>query len=461
MKVFHDRHSELESLERAFAAQAAALYILYGRRRLGKTTLLQRFATDKPGVYHVADRSAEVDAIGRLAASMALAWGEPAFAAPRYRTFGDLFAAYDRLRPTSRSLLILDEYQYLCEVQPALGSILQRHWDESWSTSNLMVVLCGSVLSMMYRETLARSSPLFGRRTGGWLLKPMRFREVSAFYPGRTPAETVRLWALSGGVPRYAEIVGAHPDFSSALRAGILSKDGPLYAEARLLLQDEVTTPNVYASILSAVASGANRISEIAGRLALPANQLTRYLAVLSDMGLVERVVPATEPSPERSKRGLYRISDAHLGLWFGCVAPFMSLLEFGEVGRVEQLMAERLTHHVSRAFEECCRQYVEDRLDTLCAVRVGRYWDRQTEVDVVAVDEAGEVVLAGECKWTRGPVGVGVGEALLRKVEQLWPGRHGRPTLAVFSSGPFTPALRAWARERGAWLVSTRDMVG
>jgi AAA+ ATPase superfamily predicted ATPase len=460
MTVFHDRERGLESLERSFASPEAALYVLYGRRRLGKTTLLRRFAGDKPGVYHVADRSTGVDAIRLLSRSMALAFGDASFADPSYGTFGDLFTAYDRLRPTTKSYLILDEYQYLCEVQPALSSIVQRQWDSAWRRAPVMVVLCGSVMSMMYKETLARSSPLYGRRTGQWLLRPMRFHEVGAFYPGRSPVERVRLWALSGGVPRYAELTAAHRDFATALRACVLAKDGPLYAEARLLLHDEVTTPNVYWSLLHAVASGANRISEIAGRVGLPANQLTRYLSALSDMGLVQRQVPVTERDPEKSKRGLYQIDDAFLRLWFGCVAPFESLLEFGQVERVADLMRERLSRHLAWAFEDVCRQHVEDRLHEIGAVKVGRFWSRHEEIDVVAVDQEGAVVFAAECKWTGRPASLEVGEALRRKVERLWPDQLDRIRLAVFSAGGFGEALQRWARAHDAWLLSAKDLV-
>lgn len=460
MNTFHDREHEVESLDRSFEGSAAALYILYGRRRLGKTTILRRFAEGKPGVYHMADRSTETGAIRLLAQSMARGLGDASFASPSYATFGDLFTAYDRVRPTGKSYLILDEYQYLCEVQPALSSIVQRQWDSAWSQAPVMVVLCGSIMSMMHKETLARSSPLHGRRTGQWLLRPMRFREVGAFFAARSPLERVRLWALSGGVPRYAEIVASHRDFASALRACALAKDGPLYAEARLLLHDEVTTPNVYWSILHAVASGANRISEIAGRVGLPANQLTRYLAALADMGLVQRHLPVTESSPEKSKRGLYQLDDAFLRLWFGCVAPFESLLEFGQIERVEELMHDRLSRHLAWAFEDACRQHVEDRLPELGAVRVGRHWSRHEELDVVAVDEQGEVVLAGECKWSERPASAEVGEALRRNVERLWPDRHGRIRLAVFAAGGFNQPLREWAGAHGAWLVSARDLV-
>jgi AAA+ ATPase superfamily predicted ATPase len=460
MNTFTDRAEELASLERSFDGDGASLYVLYGRRRLGKTTLLRRFAEGRPGVYHMADRSAERDSIHLLARSIAAGLSDPAFADPEYRTFEDLLTAFDRARLPTKCYLILDEYQYLCEVQPALSSILQRHWDATWRTAPLMVVLCGSVVSMMYNETLARSSPLYGRRTGQWLLEPMRFKDVCAFHGSLDPVTQLELWALTGGVPRYAELTSSCVSLSDALRTSVLAKDGPLYAEARFLLQDEVSTPNVYWSILRAVSSGANRISEIAGRVGVPANQLTRYLGALSDLGLVTREVPVTERAPEKSKRGLYRLDDAFLRLWFGCVVSFESLLEFGRIDQVETLMQERLARQVAWAFERACRQHAEDELLQLGGVKVGRFWDRHAEVDVVAVDEDGRVVLAGECKWSNRRVGLEVGKALEQKVQTLWPDRAGQIRLALFSAQGFTPPVETWARANGTWLVSAKEMV-
>lgn len=460
MNRFTDRADELASLERSFDASGASLYVLYGRRRLGKTTLLRRFAERRPGVYHMADRTAERDAIHLLARSIAAGLSDPEFADPEYRTFGDLFVAFDRARPRRKCYLILDEYQYLCEVQPALSSILQRHWDATWRTAPLMVVLCGSLVSMMYNETLARSSPLYGRRTGQWLLQPLRFKDVCAFHEALDPVNKLELWALTGGVPRYAELTSSCKSLSEALRRCVLAKDGALYAEARFLLQDEVSTPNVYWSILRAVSSGANRISEIAGRVGVPANQLTRYLSALSDLGLITRDVPVTERVPEKSKRGLYQLDDAFLRLWFGCVVTFESLLEFGRVEQVEALMRDRLARQVAWAFERACREHAEDELARLGGVKVGRFWDRHAELDVVAVDEGGEVVLAGECKWSNRPVGLEVAKGLEQKVRDLWPHRAGQVRLALFSARGFTPPVETWARASRASLVSAKELV-
>lgn len=454
MNNFINREAELRSLNEDYARPGSSLYILYGRRRLGKTTLLRQFAARRPAVYHMADRSAEIDARRLLAGAMARGLGEATLQSSDFGDWYALLAAYDRLRPSQKTILILDEYQYLCEQQPAFSSILQRWWDEHWQHTPIMLILCGSVLSMMHRETLARSSPLFGRRTGQWLLAPLRFQHAQAFFPKLPARARLEMWALTGGVPRYAELASAYPGFTEALRHLVLTKDGPLYAEARFLLQDEVTTPNVYWSLLHAIGSGVSRISEIAGRVGLAANQLTRYLSALQDLGLIRRVVPVTEGSPEKSKRGIYQVTDSFLHLWFGCVAPFESLVEFGKARETETLMHDRLTTHVAWAFEEVCRQHVEDLAPQHAAVKVGRYWDRTMEIDVAAVDEKGGVVLAGECKWTIKPVDLDVARELERKVAQAWPEKQRAITLMLFSAAGFTAAVQRWAAQSGATLV-------
>ena len=462
MNKFFNRQAELDSLGRAFESAGSSLYILYGRRRLGKTTLLQRFAQGRSGVYHMADRSGERDALRLLARSMAVALDEPTLESSEFTDWYALFAAYDRLRPKRKSFLILDEFQYLCEMQPAMSSIIQKHWDEHWSGGNLMLVLCGSVISMMHRETLSRSSPLYGRRTAQWLLQPLRFREVMRFFDGLPPRRAVEMWALTSGVPRYAELCRGKRDFRHAFRELVLAKDGPLYAEPKFLLQDEVTVENVYWSLLHAIGSGANRVSEMAGRLGIPANQLTRYLTALQDLGLLRREVPVTERNPAKSKRGVYQVADSFLRLWFSCVAPFESLIEFGRSERAEELMEPRLKTHMGWAFERVCREYVEDRAEEFDVVRVGRYWDRKVEVDIVGVDADGEVLLAGECKWTARRMGMEPLRQLEERVRTLWPDRADSIRLLMFSGGGFSPALETEAQRRGGRLslVGCRELV-
>lgn len=456
MISFVDRKSELEALERSFATAGASFFVLYGRRRLGKTALLREFASSRPGVYYVGDRMTEKDNLRFLSRTMAHALGEDTMAVAEYPDWYALLAAFDRFRPAGKTYLILDEYQYLVQAQPALSSILQKWWDEHWQHQEMMLILCGSVTSMMYRETLAASSPLYGRRTGQWLLEPLRFKDFSLIIPGVTGVERLKLWSLVGGVPHYASLASSKTDFEQAFADLVLSRDGALFTEAKFLLQEEIAVPSVYWSLLHAIGNGVTRISELGARLALPGNQLTRYLGVLGDLRIVARQVPVTEVNAAKSKRGTYQITDPFLRLWFGCVAPYESLLELGRIPEARQLMGGTLDGHFAWAFEGVCRQLVEDLVGEPEIVRAGRYWDRQREIDVVAVNEKAQPVLAAACKWTARPVDCRVLQELREKVHALWPDRAADIELAIFCPGGFTQELVDAAQGSRVRLISS-----
>ena len=329
MNKFVNRERELDSLNRVYQQPHGGLMVLYGRRRLGKTSLLREFAKQKRCVYYMADQAAELSQRNAMARVMADVLNEPLMEQVQYATWYDLFAAFDRLRPANqKTVLIIDEYQYLCKAQPAFSSFLQKWWDEHWTSENILLILCGSLTSMMYRETLAHSSPLYGRASGQILLRPLGLQHLPEFVKEPTEERCVERYALCGGVPRYLELFQHTDGFEEALLDGVLNPDAPLHVEARILLQDEIDVPNVCWSLLEAIASGATRISEMASRLAQPANSLTRYLALLRDLSIVERDVPVAEKNPAKSKRGVYEIKDSFLRLWFGCIYPYESFFK-------------------------------------------------------------------------------------------------------------------------------------
>lgn len=460
MNKFINREVELASLQRVFALEGGSMYILYGRRRLGKTTLLRNFTENIPSVYHMADRGTERDAIRLLAQSMAEALGEPTLSSASFDDWYSLFAAFDRVRSNEKICLIIDEYQYLTEIQPAFSSIVQRWWDEHWSSQNIMLILCGSVLSLMYKETLSRESPLFGRRTAQWLIEPLRFKHIRSFAPKLSAQNLIELWSLTGGVPRYLELAKNAKGLNDALLELVLSKDGPLYAEARFLLQEEVTVANVYWSLLHVIGSGASRISEIAGRLAMPANKLTRYLAALQDLGYVRRIVPVTEKDPQKSKCGLYQIVDPFLRLWFGVISRYESLIEFGRGNDALSLMKPALASHIAWCFEVVCRQYIEDHAVEFGIVKVGSCWDRHHEIDVVGVDLDGDIVLAGECKMTKRPTGISVLNELKDKILHFFKNEEKDICLMIFSTGGFSEALSRRAADSGVQLIDIEKIV-
>lgn len=445
MNFFVDRKEELERLRGLYASDSQGqLAVLYGRRRLGKTCLLRRFCMRLPHCYFMADRAGEVSQRKSLAIAMSTALGEPLLGSVSYDDWYALFAAFDRFRPQNEKIvLILDEYQYICQVQPAFSSYIQKYWDEHWSKSNILLILCGSVTSMMYQETMAQSAPLYGRASAQLLLRPLPYQYIKDFLPGFSNNELVRFYSLGGGVPRYLELLQEYASFADALESLVLRPTGLMYQEARYLLHEEITSPHVCWSILQALGTGTGRISEIAGRLSLPANQLTRYMELLRDLHLVYREVPVLEKNPERSKKGFYQVADPFLRLWFGSIYPYDSFLEFGQMEAIRERLGPLIESHVAFCFEQLCRFYVQKNATRYNCLKVGRQWSGKYEIDVAGVDADLQLILVGECKWSRKKVGLSVYRQLQAKViENRLPIARSCKYL-LFSRAGFTDELK------------------
>lgn len=462
MNKFINRSGELELLEKQFASPGASLVVLYGRRRLGKTTLLRQFAYGKPHCYFLADRAAEPDSRRALAMAMATALNEPTLANAEYATWGDLFAAFERFRQHDQNfVLILDEYQYLCQVQPAFSSFVQKFWDEHWSHSNIFLIVCGSVTSMMYKETLSHSAPLYGRSTAQMLLRPISYRHLGEFLLRKSPIQLIEFHALTGGAPRYLELATGYASFKKALFELVLKPDGILHNEAKQLLQEEIQTPNICWSVLHAIGQGANRISEIAGRVGEPANKLTRYLDLLKDLQLVRRETPVLDKNPSKSKKGIYRVSDPFCRLWFGAVYPYASFFEFGDIAVAYDKIKPIIGKLIAETFEEICRQWICERALLYNAVQIGRQWSKSYEIDVAAVDVEGNLTVIGECKWSEKQLGPAVLERLEDKTRLNALPLAMNCKRVVFSKNGFTKSFLDQAGRRDDLeLVTPKQLV-
>ena len=447
MNKFVNRTVELKKLQERYLSPNAELVILYGRRRLGKTRLLKEFCSGYPHCYFMADRAGEASLLKSLALALSASLDEPLLQSVDYPHWYELFAAFDRFRPqTGAFVLILDEYQYICQVQPAFSTFIQKWWDEHWQHSNVMLVLCGSVTSMMYRETMAQSAPLYGRATLQLLLSPLEYHHLRDFLPDYRENELVKMYALCGGVPRYLELLAGFSGFDEALEHLVLDSSGLLYQEARYLLHEEISSPNTCWSILQSLGSGTGRISEIGARLGLPANQLTHYMDLLRDLFLVYREVPVLEKNPAKSKKGFYQVADPFLRLWFGTIFPYESFLEFGRVDTVKKRLKPQIDAHISHCFELLCRKYVALHANEFDCLKVGRQWSSHYEIDVAGVNGRHQLNLIGECKWSTRKVGLSIFHELRDKVE-----KHALPvtrdcTYVLFSRSGFTDELQEQA---------------
>ena len=451
--MFTDRLEELAFLAREFE-RPSSFVVIYGRRRTGKTTLIEQFIKGKKALYFLANEEPEVFQRRRFQALLRSMTRDPLL-----EEKGDPLSWENLLRLFARQegkkVLVMDEFQYLAAIHRPFPSMLQSAWDQFMKDSGCMLILCGSLVSLMEGAVLRNTSPLYGRRTGQLLLNGLPFSCLEDFFPGSSVEDRIRLYSITGGIPKYLEEAQRYGSAWELIEKGVLDKNAYLFREPDFLLDREAGVAGTYKSILAQISSGKKRIGEIASAFQVHPSHLTRYLKVLRDLGLVERIVPVTEPAPERAKNGIYRILDPFLAFWFRYVSPHIDSLELRETGpAMEKIRASFETDTVPRHYEELCRQsvlrlYASGRIPFL-PQKVGRWWDRTDEIDVLGLAEGR--VLSGECKYQDRPVGEVVLRDLERKTKKMLAaeGLSAEQLFYVlFSKKGFSKGLREEAESR------------
>jgi len=463
--VFIDREDEISGLERLYASGRAEMFVLYGRRRVGKTELLREFCDGKPHLFFVATLSSDAH---QLAAFSQQVWAYTHSESSEGFTFPSWEAAFQAMAELpGRPVVVLDEFTYLISGNKAIPSVLQKVWDGSLKNSHLFLILCGSYVGMMETEVLGYQAPLYGRRTGSTLLKPLDLPAATSFFPRYEPIRKIEAWAVLGGMPYYLRTFDDTATLFANIRRHVVDVRGPLYNEPRLVLMEELREPRNYFSILRAIALGRTRLNEIAQAAGVGnAPTTARYLDILQQMRMVIRKVPVTETRPEKSKKGLYQIADAFLRFWFRYVLPNQGSLE---LGLAEAVLRERVKPtfqaFVGQAFEEAAQSHVarlarSNELPFL-PERVGSWWDREAEIDVVALSESERAALLGECKWASAPVGTNVLDDLKHKAAVFnKDGYWSRVSYILFGRKGFTPTLKARAKAEGVRLVEVEELV-
>lgn len=419
---FVDRIAETARLKAALAGERSALVVMYGRRRLGKSTLIKRVLSEGD-VYFLADRSEGQHQ--RLLLAKVIAQVFPDFDKLTYPDWESLFRALN-YRTDRRFTLCLDEFPYIVEQSPELPSVLQKLVDEKQLKYNL--VLCGSSQNMMYGLFLDSSAPLYGRADEIIRLTPIRlpyFQEALSL----DAVSAVEEYSVWGGVPRYWELRENRKSLDDALWHNILSVNGVLYEEPVKLFQDDVKDIVKTSTIMSYVGAGANRLSEIAARCGEPATNLSRPLKKLVDLGFLEKDVPFGMDE-KNAKKSLYKIADPFMAFYYQFVVPYRSFIELDRRLPIEQALSARFQEYVSMQWEKLCREAVTGNLmDGVLYGRARRWWGsvlnehgkpEQIEFDVMAESVDKKYLLVGECKWTARENGRQLAAELLRKAALL-----------------------------------------
>ncbi len=441
---FVDRTDETARLRKAISSPNPTLTIVYGRRRLGKSTLIKR-VLGKSDIYFLADRSEGSHQRMLLAKMVAQVF--PDFDKALYPDWESLFRAIN-YRAEARFSLCIDEFPYVAELSPGLPSVLQKLIDEKSLKYN--VILCGSSQNMMYGLFLDSTAPLYGRADS-----IIRLSQIRPPYVAEAlcldPQTAIEEYAVWGGVPRYWELRETCADLSDALWQNVFSSNGVLYEEPVKLFQDDVKDIVKTATLMSYIGAGASRLSEIAARCAEPATNLSRPLRKLIDLGFLEREVPFGSDE-KNAKKSLYKIAAPFMDFYYQFVVPNRSFIELGRRRPIEQALSVRFPAFVGRWWESLCRDAVTgNEFRGNCFARASRWWGsvlnaegkpEAIELDVVAESIDKRTLLVGECKWTA-PEDAARLAADLRRKAALLPAAKDHEVLPILflRTAPAVPA--------------------
>lgn len=433
--MFIDRKSELEALQDEWERDNRSFIVIYGRRRVGKTSLIKEFIKDKRHVYYLATELPIEQQFRDLQRQAGNELDDDLLKNEPFTRWDDLFNYIEDL--DDNFILVIDEFPYLVEAESAIPSIFQKGWDESLKNSNIDIILCGSSISMMEDEVLKSDSPLYGRKTSQLKLKDLPIRSIQKFLPGHSPEETIRYFSIFGGIPAYLELLEPENNFENNILRTVLNIDAPLKDAVDFILKTELRKPERYRGILSNLARGVNTLNGLSQAMGMEGNQISQYLSRLRTLGLTKRIEPITMSPKKRKRRGRYMITDKFTRFYFYYVLPNRSDIEEGKTGSVFNEFKDTEGHFISTIFEEIARDYV---VKNKKYSKVGRWWYKEDEIDVVALSEKGNKLLLGECKWSRNPVSEKIYHKLKDKADRVrWKNEDRDLEYVLFSKSGFT----------------------
>jgi len=450
---FVGREEELADLQNRYDGGAFEFAVIYGRRRVGKSSLIKEFLRKvmKDGSTHIDFTSIEQnDALNLRSFSEIVLerFPEASIYLAGFSDWDRLFSYVAAQSGVHRLVLSIDEYPYLAASNPSITSILQKHIDSDFRNTGIFLILTGSSMTFMENQILGYQSPLYGRRTSQYRIRPFDFFDaVKMLPPTWSPVDSLAAYGATGGVPLYLSAFAKSSSFTDAVIANYLKPHGGLYEEPSNLLKQELRDPAVYNSIITAIAHGATKLHEIADKVGENDNKVAKYISVLISLEILRRESPYGKAE---ARRGIYRVQDNMYRFWHRFVAPNVMNIENGLFRQTfESKVEPYLSEYLGPVFEDVCIQYL-NRMNALgylpfLVQDIGRWWGTDPssriseEIDIVA--GGAESLLLAECKWQSAPINVGDFEKLKRRAA-LVSTTVKDPHFYLFSRSGFTDAL-------------------
>ena len=465
--MFVGRHQELEQLNQAYQENDFQFTVIYGRRRIGKTSLINEFLKDKKAIYYVALEENAEDNLKRFSDAISIFKNTDQGGKEKFANFEECFKEITRLAQKQRVILVIDEFPYLAKAYPTISSMLQSYIDHEFKETNLFLILCGSSMSFMERQVLGYQSPLYGRRTLALKLEPFKLSEAHEMLPKLSKEDAFIINTVCGGVPQYLSYMSDSMSVADNIKKNFLTKSGRLFDEPNNLLQQELRDPTNYNSIINAIASGASKHSKIAQSAHLQTGPLTTYLNNLIDLGIVEKKLPVTEQKKSRSKNIVYRICDGMFRFWYTFVGKQTDLIERGLTDLAWAKVQKNLSDFMGPEFEKYSQDFMwsQDMNEKIVPnpfIHLGNWWgtdkrtNQQVELDIVGFSDDERDGYFGECKWKNEPISRSVLEKLITNSEIFkYPIKH----YYLFSKSGFTDSCQELAEKINCQLFTFEEI--
>ena len=461
--MFIGRENELGVLDRLYKSDKFEFAVIYGRRRVGKTALINQFIKDKQAIYFMGVESNEKQNLENLSKSV-IEYSSGIETETSFLSFQAALEYVFKLSEKERIILAIDEYPYVARASKSLASTIQLLIDKYKDNSKLMLILCGSSMSYMEDNVLSYKAPLYGRRTAQMKILPFDFAETCKYFRNFSDEDKALIYGIVGGTPQYLLQMNDNLSVEDNIKNTFLNPMSALFEEPLNLLKQEVREPAIYNAIITAIATGASRMSEIANKVGENTNVCSTYVKNLISLGIVQKETPYGEKA---SKRTLYAIEDNMFRFWYRFVPENNSIIARGATELAYRRIMPQLSNYMGKVFEEICKQYLWKLLLTgqspVEFVSLGRWWGKdpteksQTEIDIMGVQDK-DTALFGECKWTNEKVDVSVLETLIKR-SKLFAYRNVH--LYLFSKSGFTKGCADIANEIGnVALVTYGDML-
>lgn len=463
MNNFYCRDNELQKLNNRYYKEKFECIIIYGRRRIGKTALINEFCKDKPSIFFSALNTTANENLEVLSKAIMNYERPDSETLPIFKDYNAAFDELTALTKERRIVVVFDEYPYLAKAMPAVSAMLQHLIDHKWNNSKMYLVLCGSSMSFMEHQVLGQESPLYGRRTGQFKIEPLTYKETAVFNPNLSNADNALIYGITGGIPHYINKLDVYGNVDEALLDNFFDRSSYLYEEPSNLLKQELREPATYNAIIKAIAEGASRANEIVGKIGEESSVVAKYLKTLIELGIVIKETPITEKT---GKKTVYLLADNFFRFWYRFVPANINAIDSGRIAIIyANSIKQYFSDYMGLIFEKMCQEYLLYYADSLPIelVEIGQWWGtdirlkKQVQIDIVGTSANSKEFIIGSCKYRNEKVGTDELELLIEYSRAF--GKGVKYHYYIFSKSGFTENLLDRQRKGEVILISLADM--